>query len=65
MSHGAIKAASVSGDFFGGAGVDRLADVLVGCRLEHGSLLERLRSAGMDRAILGISAEDIAVLLSA
>lgn len=55
--HGILEALSIRGDFFSLGEISRLEESLVGCRLEHTSLLERIESS--DVSIAGISSEDL------
>ncbi|MGM9662045.1 MAG: lipoate--protein ligase [Oscillospiraceae bacterium] len=59
IRRGEIAAAHVSGDFFGTAQADGLADALIGCRFEREAVRQALLERGMDEAVYGITAENM------
>lgn len=59
VRRGSITEAHVSGDFFGTAQADGLADALVGCPFRREDVEAALRSHGMEEAVYGITVEDM------
>lgn len=59
VRRGSITEAHVSGDFFGTAQADGLADALVGCPFRREDVEAALRSHGMEEAVYGITIEDM------
>ena len=61
---GEIAEAAVSGDFFAGERADSLAEALIGCRYEREAVKRRLEERGLDGAVYGITADDMAATIA-
>ena len=54
----------MSGDYFAAERADRLAQCVIGCAYEKSAVLAALQNAGMDGAVYGVSAAEIAALIT-
>ena len=64
VKRGVIQDAAVSGDYFAAERADRLAQCVIGCAYEKTAVLAALQRAGMDGAVYGVSAAEIAMLIT-
>ena len=64
VKRGVIQDAAVSGDYFAAERADRLAQCVIGCAYEKTAVLSALQKAGMDGAVYGVSAAEIAMLIT-
>ena len=64
VKKGVIQDAAVSGDYFASERADRLAQCVTGCAYEKRAVLAALQKAGMDGAVYGVSAAEIAALIT-
>lgn len=60
VNKGIIRSAAVYGDFFSTLDAEVIAGALLGCRYERNSVLDALRSNGIDGAVYRITAEEMA-----
>jgi lipoate-protein ligase A len=64
VQHGLIRSAAVYGDFFSTLDASAISGALTGCRYDRQSVLDALRSHGVDGAIYRISAAEIAGMIA-
>ena len=58
-----IRSAAIHGDFFASEKADSLGEILTGCPYERGALAQALTQHGFDRAIYGITIDDMVKVL--
>ena len=64
VKRGVIQDAAVSGDYFAAERAEGLAQCVIGCAYEKTAVLAALQNAGMDGAVYGVSAAEIAMLIT-
>ena len=64
VQKGVIRSAAVYGDFFATVDAGAISAALTGCRYDRASVLEALRSHGIDGAVYHISAEEMAEVIA-
>ena len=63
VEQGVIRELQLLGDFFGNGGVEELAEVLVGCRVDYDQVLSRLRTLPVTWYIKNMEPEGLARLI--
>ncbi len=64
VKKGVIQEAAVNGDYFAAERADRLAECLIGCAYDRAAVRAALAAQNMEDAVYGVSADEIAALVT-